>query len=389
MDVDAEAAAGRDPLRARWVLVLCALLTVGLGFGKLLLQRGNLPDYARTQANQFEGFVALDDYATRAELFRDWLTGEGELAAFFAKSRSGFHPASLLVPAAVAAASLLVGSIPLAFALLSAAAAVAAAGIAARLAAALCADRARGAATGLAAGVLALAHVDVLRSSAQLQMDPFCSLWTIAAVALLVRIRAGAGHRERLALAVLLATGPLVKISLFPLLALPAACAFLAPVPGERRLPAALRAVPAYAVLPVGVWLGALAVTGALGIAFDDMHDQATQFAVDARYLRMFGIEMALLFQVAPLVVALRPRLAGVVAGEAPVWLAAGLLLAATWAFRLPAIPRLYLPLTALLAVLAAPRLVDLLPRRWPIALGLWAGANYALGAVALVALGR
>ena len=368
------------------VLVLCAALTLGAGFARLYLQRGeHLPDYARTPANRYAGFAALDDYATRAALFRDWLRGDGELEDVLARARSGLHPASLLVPLLVGLASLLAGSVPLAFALFSATAAVAAALLVVRLATTLARGRedpALAAAVGAVAGVLALAHVDAVRTAVQLHMDPFCNLWAVAAVALLIRVRAGGGAGTRALFMLVLATGPLVKISLFPLLALPAASAFLWPAEREGRASGAARALLAWALPPLAVWVFVLAWCGALHLAFHDMRDQATQFAIDRRYLVNFTLEMALLFQLFPLVFLLRPARPWS-DGERVVWLALALVLVGTWIFRLPAIPRLYLPVTSFLAVLAAPRIVGR-GSWWQAGVLAWVVANYALGAAIL-----
>jgi hypothetical protein len=272
---------------------------------------------------------------------------------------------------------LAVGSIPLAFAALSAAAALASALVAGRLARDLQPEL--GPPVRWLAATLAIAHVSCIRSAAQLQMDPFCNLWTIACVALALRLRAGGGPAARVALGVLLVSAPLVKISLFPLLALPALAALLGP--GEQRVRASITAGLVYGCLPLAVWLLVLLGIGALHAGFEDLRDQATQFTVDARYLLGFGLEMALLFQAFPLLLALRPPRRH----ELLVVLALALILLATWGFRFPAIPRLYLPLTSLFAVLAAPRLLALLPRRWPQVLALFLALNYGLGVAFLV----
>ncbi len=336
------------------VFALTFLFTAAYGVGKLYWQRSNRPDFARTQANQYEGFVAIDDYATRAELIAAWMRGEGELEAVFAKARSGFHPASLLVPCAVALLSFVVPSIPLAFAALASAALLGAALVARRLALRL--DPSGGAATGWIAASLVVGHCLSMRTSAQLQMDPFCHFQALVALVFAVRWSEQRRATDGVALFLVLASGLFVKISLLPLLALPSLVGL---VRGRFRawkqpLVDGLR----FGVLPAATWLAGLFAIGAIEAGFADMHDQATQFRIDLGYLRLFGTEMLLLFQAFPLVALVWLRGRGReldVATARVVWLALGLVLLATWGFRFPHIARIYLPLVGMLAVLAAP----------------------------------
>ena len=98
----------------RWgyaAVALAAVLAVGLGLTKTFAQRANLPDYARVPYNNYDGFVAIDQFAKRAELFGAWFAGEdrGELSAFLT---ADLHPTSIAVPAAVGLLSRLVDPCP-------------------------------------------------------------------------------------------------------------------------------------------------------------------------------------------------------------------------------------------------------------------------------------
>ena len=379
-----------------FVFWLCVVLTSGYGVAKLFLQRAHRPDFARTRANQYEGFVALDDYATRAALIRGWLVGEGGLDPVFEKAKSGFHPASLLIPAAVAVVSLVLPSIPLSFALLSLAALITTAWLAGRVARRLDTDDppdgtgATGApgasgraATGWIAATLVVGHCLAMRTAAQLHMDPFCNLWAVCVVACCLMDRARRSLPVRLVLFAFLATGPLVKISLLPLLAVPALVRLWDD--GWRRPQGAVRDGLLFGLAPLGLWIGVLWGMDGLHLLFDDMHDQATQFGFDLAYAKNFAVEMALLFQIFPLLLVLRGPEPG---KELPVWLALGIILLATWGFRLPAIPRLYLPVMSMLAILAAPRWRARLGPRWGgRLLALYLVGNYAVAVLGLVSL--
>ena len=103
------------------LLGVCVLLTLGLGVAKLAVQRERPPAYVREGRNIYEGFVSIDRYCNRAELFRDWSEGiEGGREALIHDVVHWHHPTVLLVPLAVGVSSRAVGSIPITFALYSA-----------------------------------------------------------------------------------------------------------------------------------------------------------------------------------------------------------------------------------------------------------------------------
>ncbi len=99
-----------------------------------------------------------------------------------------------------------------------------------------------------------------------------------------------------------------------------------------------------------------------------------------------FVVEMLLLFQLFPLVLALpRSVLAQPLTRLTALVMLA--LLAATWFFRLPAVPRLYLPVLVLITPLAAIGLRRLLePRLRTRVLCAYLGMNYGICVVALFA---
>ena len=87
--------------------------------------------------------------------------------------------------------------------------------------------------------------------------------------------------------------------------------------------------------------------------AGDDLAHLAASWRLDARDLRDFALEMALLFQLWPSLL-LRGRFAR---AERVVAAALVLYLASVWGFGLPAVPRLYLPALGFLVALGVPRL--------------------------------
>jgi hypothetical protein len=210
-------------------------------------------------------------------------------------------------------------------------------------------------------------------------MDPFCSLWVAGFVLLLLRWREESGRGLELGMLALLCGAMWVKISLLPLLALPVLVLIF---DGRWRAPLCLlRPALLFGALPFVWWLATLWAIDGLHKILDDFRDQAAQFNFTGNYLDRFAIEMLLLFQLFPLVLLLRalePR------RERALWVALGLILVATWGFRLPPIARLYLPIPALMAAIAVPRLFARLGER---ALSLVLAA-YLLGNYGVAVLG-
>lgn len=97
-----------------------------------------------------------------------------------------------------------------------------------------------------------------------------------------------------------------------------------------------------------------------------------------------FALEMALLFQLLPLAIVLRSRVLRQPIARLTAT-AAALFLVATWAFHLPAVPRLYLPTLALIVPVSAAALHDLLPpeARTRALLG-YALANFGIAAIGI-----
>lgn len=154
---------------------LCAL-TCLLGVVKLRLQRERPPAYALQMQQTYVGFVAIDGYAQRSALAREALAGNDPGWELLRRDlRENLHPTSFLVPLAVGALALTGVGIPVAFARLSLAAPLGAALISGRIA--------RRLAPGLGPGLetltvlLVVSHFLVLRTAAQLYIDPFCAFW--------------------------------------------------------------------------------------------------------------------------------------------------------------------------------------------------------------------
>ena len=367
--------------RARTLLVAaCVLVSLGLGVAKVFAQRAHRPHYLH-DAHVYEGWPSIDGHSLKAAHIRTWMRGgdpgAAELREFL--SDEG-HPSSLVVQSAVAALSLFVGSIPVTFLLLSSLAFCLQILLVVRLAR-LCAPDAPPWVPTVA-GVLAAGHVLSVRTAAQLHLDPFCAL---VATAVLVATLEQAREPRRgraVGIAVLLALGLFTKISLLPLLAVPP-LVLAARAPG-RRLATLVRGGLAFSLPPLLVWGAALWLLTGGGPTTTEPGHLLETWELDARHLRNFGVEMVLLLQAFPLLLLLGRREQG--PDERAVGLVLIVILAATWAFRLPPIPRLYLPAVGLLAVLGALRLGRLLPGRLvSTVLVLYLLANWGLGIAGLM----
>ena len=363
-----------------WALLfaVCALITGGLGVAKLIEQRDHPPAYFQKPAHQYEGYVAIDDYGRRAGGARDVLAGEpGAAAEFRQMLLEGLHPATFLIPFAVGATALVTGSVVWSFAGLAFLASLGTALLAGRLARRIWPGG--GAAVFWLAACLTIGHLLTVRTSAQILMDPFCSLWTLGFVGLLMRWRERPGRGQELAMVALLITGLWIKISLAPLCGLP----FLVRLLGGPRRPLELaRTIAVFCGIPVLAWLATLYAIGAFDRILVDAEDQFSQFNYTGNFMGRFGQEMVLLFQVAPLLLLLRAPKAQERAAARTVALTLAVILLATWGFKFPPIARLYLPLVGLQAVIVAPRLVASVKAPVLITLvTLWLAVNYALAA--------
>ncbi len=368
----------------RFLLLCCLCLALALGAAKLLIQREHPPEFTRFPANVLHGWVAIDGYGQRAELLRDWIAAEpGSGEALRAALRNPLHPTSWLVPALVALVSFATRSVPLAFALLSWAALAAHAWLAVAVARRL----APGASASVPwiAGCLVAAHCLCLRTAAQLMLDPFAAACAAACLVLALDWTAHGGTARALGLHAVQAAGLFVKDSYVPWLAAPALIALCAAGLRARRTWSALGLM---GVLPL-LWPALfLAWHAGLAAALHDLRYTHSDLGMDRRQLAHFGVEMALLLQVFPLAIWAGRR--GSSRAELGVGLALLVVLATTWAQRLPPIPRVYLPCVAplvVLAVVASERVLrDRARRRWLAALllgnvgvaaaGLWSLAS-------------
>lgn len=367
----------------RWLLValiVVSLLTGSYGIAKLFVQKANLPAYAVRHGQSFDGFPSIDHYAYRADLIRKALTrddfGWEEVRAEY---RSGLHSASILMPLFVALLAVVIGSIPASFAALSILAHLVSAWLIARIV-----DRlldVRGSPYGPMAAMVFLAHVLTIRTSAQFYMDPFCNVWALIVVLFVVRLWERLDRATYAILVAALCTSVLIKVSLLPLLVVPV----IAPVVYSksidyRRLVLNLCLCVA---LPLFVLVGWGIVLGDWHSVWRDMGHLSNQYSYNWSHLKHFTIEMALLFQLFPLLLILFPPKGR---GARVMIVSLGLILLTTWGFSLPPIPRLYLPvlsLTVVLVVLGLARRFQICQlRSW---LAIYASMNYAIATVGLI----
>ena len=383
-----DAAAGERPGRGlTGLLALCVLLTLAMGAIKVFAQKASPPDYALNPSNSYEGWVSIDGHSHRAARIHAWLRGaDGGGSALLDHLRHDRHPSSLAVPVLVAGGALFTGSIPASFLLLSLAAVVLQLLLVGRIAARL----APGAGGGvpLLAALLAAGHCLTIRTAGQLQLDPFAAVLA-SAVALLCIARARkprAGSAGLLLLVQVL--GVFTKTSHMPLLAAPALSGFLmlslSGSPWRERLRCAALDLLRYALLPALLYVGWLGWLSGAGSISKEVDQLTGYFALRPRELLGFAVEMALLFQAFPLLLWLRRRVLS--RADLCVLAALACTLIGTWIFKLPAVPRYYLPALGFLAAASAPALAGLPPRASrPALLALYLLGNYAVATWSLL----
>jgi hypothetical protein len=355
----------RVPSRVRYVLLpLVVALTLALGFAKLVRQREHPPDWARNESNSYAGYVAIDGYAQRAETLRDALrSGEGP-AALIDVFRVEHHANVIVTPLCVAVLALLTGDVIPAFVLVAALAllvtALATVGIAREVARAFSArDRGSEEVVWITA-VLCVSHVLVARTAVQLQLDGVHT--ALVALATLVSLRTARTQRfvgGALLLGLIHTAGLLNKYAYLPALAIPALVEFACGSrnPGRALVLALSAAAPAMFVL--GLWVRTVA--GSSGPVGDFEHLAGT-WNFGGRQLGEFALEMVLLLQAWPVLLWLARGERS--ARETALVACLVLWLVSVWVFRLPAVPRLYLPAVVPLVALAG----AFVARRWDLA---------------------
>jgi len=222
-------------------------------------------------------------------------------------------------------------------------------------------------------GCLFLGHCLTMRTSGQLLLDPFCGALVLGAAAASLRLVEGFRGAWAALLFLIQVLGAFTKVSYLPALAIPA---LVLKVKGASW-PRALSAGVVHGAVPLALVLVFIALVPGRESAGRDFAHLANAWRLSPQELRHFAIEMALLFQVWPLVLFVRRR--QLLSGRALLACAA-LVLASTWAFKLPAVPRLYLPVLGL-GLAGAAGAVDgwLGARRARVGLVVLIAANYAV----------
>ncbi len=352
------------PSRVRFLLLpLVVALTLVLGVFKLVHQREHPPEWARNEANSYAGYVAIDGYGKRAETLRDVLrSGEG-VDALVDVFRVEHHANVVVTPLAVAVVALATGDVVPAFVLVAALAllvtALAVIGVSREIALGFNSrDRGREQVVWVTA-VLFLSHVLVVRTAVQLELDGVHT--ALVALATLVSLRCTRTQKYgsgAVLLALIHTAGLLNKYAYLPALAIPAVVDVVCGSrhPGRALLFAFFSAAPAIFVL--GLWVRMVAgTTGTVG----DFQHLASVWQLDWKQLAHFALEMLLLLQAWPVLwwfardeQSLRER---------ALLACLALWLLSVWVFRLPAVPRLYLPSAVLLAAAAG----AFVARRWDV----------------------
>lgn len=330
----------------RWIFVACALLTVCFGIAKVQMLRAYPPGYAQNGFNSYEGFVSGDGFSYRSELIRDWLVGDdrgGEkLQAYLAE---GGHPNSILVSTLVGATSIVTQSIPWTFVGWSSLALIIQALLVVSIARSLRDAHEKQSsprsATHWVMGSLFLGHCLAIRTAGQLHIDPFCGAAMLGAAALSLRITDHFRWSTGAGLFLVQVLGVFTKASYLPALAIPALVLKLRGGSWSRSC----LATGIFGLLPLAIMLSFVELVPGGDTAGRDFGQFLNAWHLSSQELQHFAVEMLLLFQFWPiLLIGCRRHLGGGI----PILTCALLILISTWIFKLPAVPRLYLPVLGL-----------------------------------------
>lgn len=336
------------PSLYRWLFCACALLTLSFGIAKVQMLRAYPPEYAQNGFNSYEGFVSGDGFSHRSELIRDWLVGNdkgGEkLQTYLA---NGGHPHSILVPTLVGATSIVTQSIPWTFVGWSSLALIVQALLVVSIAKSL--QDAPGEKSGSSSpahwilGSLFLGHCLTMRTAGQLHIDPFCGAAMLGTTALSIRFAARSRASTGAALVLVQVLGVFTKASYLPALAFPAIVLRFGG--GGKSWSRSIAAMLTFGALPLAVMLLFVELVPGRDAAGKDFGEFLHAWHLSPKDLGHFAIEMLLLLQFWPVLLLARRRHLG---RGGPILICALLVLLATWVFKLPAVPRLYLPVLGL-----------------------------------------
>lgn len=360
------------PSALRVLLLLCVVTTASLGLVKTLWQSAHPPTWVATGGHLFESFVAIDGHAERARCFYDWLRGgEGSSERLLANICDPTrHQTALMVPLLVALLGAAIGSVPVAFLVLSGLGFVLCTTLVVRVARAVApvAERPN---TALLAGIFFAGHCLSGRAALQLHLDVFVTFLALLAVLLTRSWILASAARTAWALFAVQLAGLFCKSSYWPMLALPPLAMCLT---APRAWPRALRAAALFTALPLACMSAYLAAVPGLSTLTSDATHFAAPLALTPGHGADALLELGLLLQWWPLILLIRGR-----RPSAP-WpvMVALLLFAATFiALRFPVVPRLYWPMAALLATIVAPRVGAL--RSAPALVTFFLLSNYAV----------
>lgn len=370
----------RTKLDRRRVFVAAILLAAALlGVLKVWLQRSSPPAWVPPE-QRFDGFVAIDGFAHRAAMLRDWLL---DLSAIRSAQPTfvglDLHPTTWTVPFLVAVVAVVVPSIGWSFVLVNLALSALGVWLAGRLAVAVAGEplrSRRGDACALAATVLVASHVLTVRTCALLIVDWGVVVAALGTVLALLRWQSTRAPVAAVAAAACLTFGVFTKSNALPLLAAPAIAAAYCATARMR----AFATAAAITAAPIG-GLALAAVGGGQRLGVDVAHLLAS-IEIDVAHALRFAGEMALLWQWLP---AALGRSAWANPARRTVATIAALQFVATAAIQLPVIPRLWLPVLFLVVPLAAGTVGDALTMRRLLGIAM---ANLLLGAIALAFAG-
>jgi hypothetical protein len=353
------------------------LLCLGLGIGRVLLQKSHPPAWTTAGLNLHEGYVSIDGYADRAAIFRDWLAGKDEEARVLGEHlRESEHSTALLLPLVIALLAIPLGSVPIAFIVMSALGYLLQVCALTRLGAVLVPAAPRRA--GLVAGILVGAHCLSMRTTGSLILDGYTAAFgTLAVLASLRWIERPDARRGGLLFLIQLA-GTFIKLSYVPLLAAPALVALLGagPLRWKRAATAGLLfgALPA---IPVALYLHLVPSLSTLVV---ESGKAVERWGLTKQQNREYALELALFAQVLPLFLLRRASL-GSPAVRAILAVTA-CTLAANLSIRPPINPRLYLAPLGFLIAAVTPGILDALDER-----RLWLGLLLFVALNTLVAI--
>jgi len=365
----------------RLLAILAASIAIAVGVLRLQQQRTNLPSWA-SGGQVYDGYLTIDGHAYRALAIREWLAGRDPGAVSLLELlRTDAHATTVTIPLAAAAVSLMGLSIPASFAfvvVLVFLGTMHLAGVLARQMIREGEGRMEGEppvywCTWWYLGL----HFASTRTVGLLILDWGVAMSAVGTTLYAMKWARTPSLTNVTAMAVFMTFGLLTKVSALPFCVVPLLFVCLHKEDVRVRLH-----MLCVAMLAVSCGLVAMGIVSYVAHGVDPLERDVGHMIENSR-LRVgeFLVEMVLLFQLAPMVLAVAPPKAR---ASHIVGLCALVYLISVWVFRLPSTPRLYLPALSLGVPLIVASAYSWVGRTWV----LWTYGIINLGLTGWVLLG-